>query len=258
MQEILSSQGKVNLNSVHKLQQQSLIVLLLLTQTHCSIFYPCNNMLHRFMHADAQAAHLTLHPAPWSPLLLPGPHKHPMGRQAQGSREWRPAGGFCYQKDQFLFTHTNYPCKKSHWQITPACLLSFQKHLRFLCVCAVCVCRPTQPFAARCNIALRQLPPTTGHEPAPIWRHALLAHRLYGAAKQQLPLTGWKGKIWDQKPNLHCLNILLSPNLILNGSDQSALSTKAAKSCKTSGFVLKRTRQGTANFTSYGTARQLQ
>lgn len=112
MQEILSSQGKVDLNSVHKLQQQSLIVLLPLTQTYCSIFYPCNNMLHRFMHADAQAAHLTLQPAPWSPLSLPGPHKHPRGRLRAPGNDGQQVASAAKKISFFSLTQTT-PAKRA-------------------------------------------------------------------------------------------------------------------------------------------------
>lgn len=167
----------------------------------CSFFYPCNSMLHSFMHADAQAAHLMLHPAPRSPLPLPGPHKHPW--EGSELQEMTASSRLLLPKRSISF-HSPKSSLQKEPLANHSCLLSFQKHPKFICVCSVCVCRPTQPFAARCNIALCQLPPTTEHKPVLIWRHhALLAHRLCDAAKQQLPLTSWKGKIWDQKPNLH-------------------------------------------------------
>lgn len=151
MQETLSSQDKVNLNSVHKFQQQSWIVLLRLTQTLCSFFYPCNSMLHSFMHADAQAAHLTLHPAPQSPLLLPGPHKHPW--EGSELQEMTASNGLLLPKRSISF-HSHKPPLQKEPMTNHSCLLSFQKHPKFICVCSICVRRPKQPFAARCNIAL--------------------------------------------------------------------------------------------------------
>lgn len=138
MQEILSSQGKVDLNSVHKLQQQSLIVLLPLTQTYCSIFYPCNNMLHRFMHADAQAAHLTLQPAPWSPLSLPGPHKHPRGRLRAPGNDGQQVASAAKKLPLQKEPLTDHSCLLTFFSETPQISL---------CLCSLCV----QTYTAFCS-----------------------------------------------------------------------------------------------------------
>lgn len=257
MQEILSSQGKVDLNSVHKLQQQSLIVLLPLTQTYCSIFYPCNNMLHRFMHADAQAAHLTLQPAPWSPLSLPGPHKHPRGRLRAPGNDGQQVASAAKKISFFSLTQTTPAKRATDRSLLLAYFLLRNTSDFFVSVQFVCADLHSllQPDAILHCVSSHLLLGMSQHQ-----SEGMLSLPTGCMAQQNSNSHSQAGreKIWDQKPNLHCLNILLSPNLILNGSDQSALSTKAAKSCKTSGFVLKRTRQGTANFTSYGTARQLQ